>query len=49
MLSCVCPWSEESFYLAAILFIDNSDLLHLTELSETKDEFFGQVQDAIFG
>lgn len=44
----VRPWTGDAFYLAAILFVDNSDLLHLDKLSETDDEFFERVQETTF-
>ncbi len=42
------PWSGDAFYLAAVLFVDDSDLFHLAELSETDDNFFERVQEARF-
>ena len=42
------PWSGDAFYLAAVLFVDNSDLFHLVKLSETDDDFFERVQEATF-
>ena len=44
----VRPWTGDAFYLADILFVDNSDLLHLDKLSETDDEFFERVQETTF-
>lgn len=41
-------WTGDAFYLTAILFVDDSDLLHLAELSETEDDFFEHVQEATF-
>ena len=44
----VRPWTGDAFYLAAILFVDDSGLLHLASLSETEDYFFERIQEATF-
>ena len=43
-----CPWSGDVFYLTAVLFVDDSDLFHLAELSDTDDDFFERIQEATF-
>ena len=44
----ITPWTGDAFYLAAILFVDDSDLLHLASLTESDDEFFERIQEATF-
>ena len=44
----ISSWTGDAFYLTAILFVDDSNLLHLAELSETEDDFFEHVKEATF-
>ena len=45
----VSAWSGDAFYIAAVLYVDDSDLLHLSLVSEPSDEdFLARVQKATF-
>ena len=45
----VSAWTGDVFYLAAVLYVDDSDLLHLSMVGEPEDEeFLSQVQEATF-
>jgi hypothetical protein len=45
----VSAWSGDAFFLAAILYVDDSDLLHLSMVASDEDAaFLAQVQEATF-
>jgi hypothetical protein len=37
-------WSGIIFFLAAVIFFDNSDLLHITDRSTSDEEFLREIQ-----
>ena len=45
----VSAWTGDAFYLAAVLYVDDSDLLHMSLVESPEDsEFLEQVQRATF-
>ena len=48
-LNFVSAWTGDAFFIAAVLYVDDSDLLHMSLESEESDaEFFDQIQQATF-
>ena len=45
----VGAWSGDAFYLAAVLFVDDSDLFHMAlSRMESDKDFMAKVQEATF-
>jgi hypothetical protein len=42
----VGAWTRDAFILAAVLYVDNSDLFHMTQGTPTDDKFLALVQQA---